>query len=313
MNVLFVVGNPVGGIAEMLSHDFIRYAFIAGGAIAVAAGIAGYFLVLRSQVFTGDALGHVAFTGALAALAFGVDLRVGLFTATVGVALLLGVLGPKGRADDVVIGSVFAWVLGLGVLFLSIFTRTRSGGGAGAAGIRILFGSIFGLDGSQTRLAVIVAVIVVVALLAIARPLLFASIDEAVAEARGVAVRGLGYVFLAIVGLAVAEASQAVGALLILGLMAAPAGAAQQLTCRPYLGVALSAAIALASVWIGLTLSHAIGTWPPSFAILAVATSFYALVLVLSAIRERIVRGARVAGNNGPARAEAAEGLSGGQ
>ncbi len=290
MNALFAIANPIAGIGTMLSYEFIRYAFIAGGAIAVAAGIAGYFLVLRSQVFTGDALGHVAFTGALAALAFSIDLRIGLFAATVGVALLLGALGPRGRADDVVIGSVFAWVLGLGVLFLSIFTSSN-GSGNGSAGIRILFGSIFGLDAAQTWLAVIVAAAAVLALLAIARPLLFSSIDEAVAEARGVPVRGLGYVFLGLVGLAVAEATQAVGALLILGLLAAPAGAAQRLTYRPYLAMTLSALIALASVWIGLTLSHVIGTWPPSFAILAVATGFYTAVLAGSALRARIARG----------------------
>lgn len=289
MIAVFALANPITGLGAMLSHDFMRYAFIAGSAIAVAAGIAGYFLVLRSQVFTGDALGHVAFTGALATLAFGIDLRIGLFAATFGVAVLLGALGPRGRADDVVIGSVFAWVLGLGVLFLSLFTTSR-GAGNGAAGIRVLFGSIFGLDSGQTWVAVIVATLTALAMLAIARPLLFASVDEAVAEARGVKVRILGYVFLGLVGVAVAEASQAVGALLILGLMAAPAGAAQQLTCRPYLGMALSAVIAVLSVWIGLTLTHVIGSWPPSFAILAVATSFYGAVLVISAIRPRLTR-----------------------
>jgi len=287
MTTLFAVANPITGISTMLSNDFMRYAFIAGGAIAVAAGIAGYFLVLRGQVFTGDALGHVAFTGSLAALAFGIDLRTGLFASTIGIAVLLGALGPRGRADDVVIGSVFAWVLGLGVLLLSIFTSSH-GGSNGAAGIRILFGSIFGLDAGQVWVAVIVAAGTVLGLLAIARPLLFASVDEAVAEARGVPVRGLGYIFLGLVGVAVAEATQAVGALLILGLLAAPAGAAQHLTNRPYVAMALSAAIALASVWIGLSLSQAIGSWPPSFSILAVATAVYAATIATSPLRARI-------------------------
>src|SRR3954462_6235213 len=112
------------GIGDMLSHDFMRNAFLAGCAIAAASGLVGYFVVLRNQVFTGDALSHVAFTSALAALAFGIDLRLGLFAGTIAVALLLGLLGPMARADDVVIGSVFAWILGLGVLFLSIFTAS---------------------------------------------------------------------------------------------------------------------------------------------------------------------------------------------
>jgi zinc/manganese transport system permease protein len=140
--------DPLVALAHMLSHPFVRHAFLAGTAIAACSGLVGYFVVLRGQVFTGDALSHVAFTGALAALALGYDLRLGLFVATIGVALTFGLLGPKARADDVVIGSVFAWVLGLGVLFLSIFTTERATGNA-TAGTSVLFGSIFGLSAGQ--------------------------------------------------------------------------------------------------------------------------------------------------------------------
>jgi len=146
-------------VLDALAHPFVRHALIAGTAVAVCAGLVGWFLVLRSQVFSADALSHVAFTGALAALAFGLDVRLGLFAATLGVALVLGLLGPRGRADDVVIGSVFAWVLGLGVLFLSIST-TRAAGDS-TAGASVLFGSIYGLDTGQTVLTVMVAAIVV--------------------------------------------------------------------------------------------------------------------------------------------------------
>src|SRR5207248_6404011 len=113
----------------------------AGTGIASACGLVGYFVVLRAQVFTGDALSHVAFTGALAALAAGFDLRIGLFGATVAVALGMGLLGRSGRADDVVIGSVFAWMLGLGVLFLSIYTGSGSGAN-GTGGGSLLVGVI---------------------------------------------------------------------------------------------------------------------------------------------------------------------------
>ena len=68
---LVAVTTPLGGLSEMLSHPFMRHAFISGTAIAVPAGLASYFIVLRRQVLPSDALGHVAFTGALAALAFG--------------------------------------------------------------------------------------------------------------------------------------------------------------------------------------------------------------------------------------------------
>ncbi|WP_127361078.1 metal ABC transporter permease [Actinacidiphila soli] len=263
------------GWAAAFSHPFFQHALLAGTAIAAAAGLTGYFLVLRAQVFTGDALSHVAFTGALAALALGYDMRLGLFAATVVVALLLGTLGSRGRVDDVAIGNVFSWILGLGVFFLTLYTTSRSAGNGGA-GVNVLFGSIFGLSGAQAVTAALVAAGICAAVLAIARPLLFASVDEAVAAARGVPVRLLGFAFLAVVGACAAEATQAVGSLLILGLLAAPAGAAQRLTDRPYHALALSAALAVAEMWTGLGLSYAVPSMPPSFGILAAATAVYA-------------------------------------
>ncbi|WP_329477507.1 metal ABC transporter permease [Kribbella sp. NBC_01484] len=254
---------------------FFQHALLAGTAIAAAAGLVGYFLVLRAQVFTGDALSHVAFTGALAALAVGVDPRFGLYAATIGVALLLGVLGRRGRPDDVAIGSVFSWILGLGVFFLTVYTTSRSAANGGA-GVNVLFGSIFGLSASQAVTAAAIAAAICAIVAAIARPLLFASIDEAVAAARGVPVRLLGLGFLALAGACVAVATQAVGSLLILGLLAAPAGAAQRLTDRPYRALALSAGLAVTEMWAGLALSYAVPNVPPSFGILAAATVVYA-------------------------------------
>lgn len=265
---------PGFGLDAIFAHAFMRTAFIAGTAIAISSGAVGYFLVLRGQVFTGDALSHVAFTGTLGAIALGLDARAGLFVSCIAVALLFGALGARGRANDTVIGSVFAWVLGLGVFFLS--SATVSGGAAGAAGARVLFGSILGLDGTQAAVAVAVSAVAVLTLLVIARPLVFATLDEAVAQARGVPTRALGYVFLAIVGLAAAEASQAVGALLLLGLLATPAGAAHRLASSVYRGLALSVLLAVVAMWAGLLLSYTVPALPPSFSILAVATAVYA-------------------------------------
>jgi zinc/manganese transport system permease protein len=278
--------DPFTGIGHMLSQPFMRHAFVAGGAIAVAAGLVGYFLVLRSQLFSGDALSPVAFTGAVAALAAGLDARVGLFAATIGVALLIGLLGTRGRPDDVVIGSVFVWVLGLGVLVLSLYTRHRSGGNS-SAGVSVLFGSVFGLDHSATVVALVISAATIVAMMLIARPLLFASVDEAVARARGVPVGVLGLAFLALVGVTAAQATQAVGALLLVGLLAAPAGAAYELTDRPFRAMCLSAAFALASMWVGLTISYAVADIPPSFAVIAVAAACFALSFARRAIRQR--------------------------
>ncbi|WP_055489175.1 metal ABC transporter permease [Streptomyces sp. TP-A0356] len=268
-------------------HPFFVHALIAGTGIAPAAGLVGYFLVLRAQVFTGDALGHVAFTGSLAALAAGVDLRLGLFTATVVVAVVIGSLGRRGRADDVAIGGVFSWLLGLGAFFLTLYTTSRSAA-HGTAGVSVLFGSVFGLSSGQAWTAAAVAAALCAAVLVLGRPLLFASVDEAVAAARGVPVRTVGIAFLVLVGVCAAEATQAVGSLLLLGLLAAPAGAAHRLTDRPYRALPLSAGLAVAELWTGLVLSYAVPALPPSFAIMATATAVYAATLAwTSGVRHR--------------------------
>jgi zinc/manganese transport system permease protein len=268
----------------VFTQEFIRNAFLAGSFVALACGLVGYFVVLRAQVFAGDALSHVAFTGALAAAAAGVDARIGLFTATVAAGLAIGALGDRARADDVTIGIIFAWVLGLGVLCLALFS-SGSGGSNGVLGARALFGSIFGLSAGEARLAAAVALLIVALTLAIGRPLLFASVDPTVAAARGVPVRRLGLVFLALVGATAGEATQAVGALLLLGLLAAPAGAAARLTANPYQGLALSGGLAVIAMWAGLTLSDLIPSLPPSSAVIAVASLLYLMAFLFTADR----------------------------
>jgi zinc/manganese transport system permease protein len=265
----------------MLGSEFFRNALLAGTFVALACGVVGYFVVLRSQVFAGDAFSHVAFTGALAAAAAGLDTRTGLFVATIAVALVLGGVGRRTGPDDVAIGIVFAWVLGLGVFFLALFSR-GSGGGNGLLGARALFGSIFGLSPGDARFAAIVAVLIVVCTIAIARPLLFASLDPIVAAARGVPVRALGIAFLVLLAATAAEATQAIGALLLLGLLAAPAGAAQRLVAAPYLALGLSAALAVLAMWLGLALAYAVPQLPPSTAVVAVAATFYLLAALIA-------------------------------
>jgi zinc/manganese transport system permease protein len=259
----------------MLAHPFIVHALVAGTAIAIVSGLVGYFVVLRGQVFAGDALGHVAYTGAFAALAVGLDLRIGMFAATIGAGLVLGLLGGRSIADDVTIGTVFSWVLGLGVFFLAYYT-THDSTSNGTANVNVLFGSLFGISTPAMWTAVAVAAVLVIAILTIARPLLFASIDSAVAAAAGVPVRALGALFLALVGTTAAEASQIVGALLLFGLLAAPAAAARRLTPDPWRALWLAALLATASVWAGIAISYAAPTLPVSFAIMTVAAALYA-------------------------------------
>ncbi len=265
----------------MLSHEFMRNAYLAGTFVAIACGAVGWFVVLRAQVFAGDALSHVAFAGALGAAAAGVDIRLGLFAATILVGAGIGALGGRARADDVVIGTVFAWILGLGALFLSIFV-SGSSGSDGTAAVRVLFGSILGLSAGEARLAAAVSLAACAALAVLARPLLLSSIDPRVARALGVPVRALGIAFLVVLGAVAAEATQAVGALLLLGLLAAPAGAARLLSDRPWRGLALSVAIAVGSMWAGLALAYEIDSLPAGTAVVSVATGAFLLAGALA-------------------------------
>ena len=267
----------------MFSHDFIRNAYLAGTFVAPACGVVGWFTVLRGQVFAGDALSHVAFVGAIAAAVVGVDERVGLFTLTLGLAAVMAVLGMRARADDVTIGVVFSWLLGIGALLIALLSRSSSGG-SGLILANTLFGSIFGLGGGQSVVAAAVGVAVVLGALAIARPLLLATLDGELAALQGVPVRALGLALLVLIGAVTAEGTQAVGALLVLGLIAAPAGAALRLTAKPYLGIALSAAIALMAMWGGIALSYAVPSLPPSTAIVALAVGVYALASLVSRV-----------------------------
>jgi zinc/manganese transport system permease protein len=267
--------NLAQDVADMLSYDFMRYAFIAGGCIALAAGLVGYFVVLRNQVFTSDALGHVAFTGGLGGLIVGLPLLPSVFASTMVAAVGIGSLGGRERGRDVAIGTVFAWVLGLGVFFLSIYTTLRSGA-TGIVGVTVLFGSILTLQASQAAIAAGAGLATSIALLAICRPLLFAAVDPEVAVTRGVPVRLVTLIFLVLVGATVAEAVQAVGALLIFGLLVTPAAIAQNVTARPYAGMLLAAGLSIAFVWVGLALGFYI-SYPVSFFVVGLSSVSYVL------------------------------------
>ena len=270
----------------MFAYDFVRNAYLAGTFIALACGVAGWFVVLRGQLFAGDALTHVAFVGAVAAAVVGLDERVGLFVLTLAVAGGMAALGRRGEADDVVIGTVFAWILGIGVLLLAVLATSASGG-TGIAAANTLFGSIYSLTPGGSRLAAVIGLAVCGGVLLAVRPLLLATLDSELASVRGVPARALGVGFLALLAVVTAESTQAVGALLLLGLLAAPAGAAHRLTASPYRGLALSALLAVLAMWGGLALSYQIASLPPSSAIIGLAGVIYLAATLFARARRR--------------------------
>ena len=248
----------------MLEYDFMRTAFAASGVAAVLAGTVGFFLVLRGQTFAGHALSHVGFTGATGALLFGLSPLAGLVGFTLVAGIGMGLFGEKLAERDVAIGMMLSLALGLGLLFLHFYTAAATQAAA------LLFGNVLGVDSSALLTLCVLAGASLLALAAIGRPLTFASIQPELAEARGVPMRFVSSAFLAIVAVAVAECAQIVGVLLVFTLMVGPAAAAMNLTRRLGPAVALSAALALAEAWGGLTLAY-YTDWPTSFWITALS------------------------------------------
>lgn len=269
----------------MFDHDFVRNAYLAGTGIGLSCGVLGWFIVLRGQLFAGDALSHVAFVGAIAAALIGIDERFGVFALTVLLAAGMAGLGRRAEAGDDVIGLLFAWILGIGLLLLALLAKSAAGG-TGVAAVNALFGSIYSLSAGASALAAAIGVLVAAGALTVLRPLLLASLDGELAAIRGVPVRVLGVGFLVAVALITADGTQAIGALLVLGLLGAPAGAAHQLTADPRRGIALSAAVAVLAVWGGLALAYAVPALPPSSAIIGLAAAAYACAAASRRLRD---------------------------
>ncbi|MGE5203327.1 MAG: metal ABC transporter permease [Acidobacteriota bacterium] len=257
----------------MLEYDFMRTAFAAGTVVAIVAGAVGYFLVLRNLTFAGHALSHVGFAGATGALLVGMSPFWGLLAFTLCASTAMGLLGERLRGRDVAVGVILSLSLGLGVLFLSLYTAYATQATA------LLFGNVLGVSRESLADLAGLGAASLVALAIISRPLLFATLDPELAEAKGVSLRRISVLFLLIVGVAVAEAVQIVGILLVFALMVGPAAAALRLASGLKTGVLLSILLAVVQTWAGIALSYATD-WPPTFWITMLGSAVYLLSLL---------------------------------
>ncbi|HZS63710.1 MAG TPA: metal ABC transporter permease [Xanthobacteraceae bacterium] len=257
----------------MFEYDFMRNAFAAAAIVGVVAGMVGYFLVLRSQTFAGHALAHVGFTGATGAVLIGIAPLWGLAGMTVAAGIGMGLVGERLAQRDVAVGLVLALSLGLGLLFLHFYQSFATQATA------LLFGNVLAVDESTIWALLGLGLLSLGGLAAISRPLLFASLQPELAEAKGVSLRLYAVMFLAIVALTTAECAQIVGVLLVFALMVGPAAAAQQLTTSVLSGLLLSALLAVAEAWLGIALAF-YSDWPTSFWISTLSVAIYLLALV---------------------------------
>ena len=275
--------NLIRDIQAQFQYAFMQHAYTAGAIVAIVAGVVGYFVVLRSLSFAGHALSHIGFAGATGAVALGVNPIDGLLVFTVGGAVGMGALGKRIYGRDVVIGIVLAWMLGLGVLFLSLYS------GYATEAYALLFGEILGISQTDVVVTLVAGVVTLAAIAIMFRPLLFASVDSDVAEARGVPVRLLSILFMVVLAISVSEAVQVVGVLLIFALLVTPPAIAERLTASPGKAIALSVLLALLFTWVGLFVSFYL-PYPVSFFITTLAFVTYLVVRLWIYLRQRFTK-----------------------
>ncbi|HUI89399.1 MAG TPA: metal ABC transporter permease [Anaerolineales bacterium] len=263
---------------EILRHSFVQNAFLAGVIVAILSSFVGYFIILRGQAFACEALSHVGFTGALAAALVGASALEGMFLFTLLAAFGIGALGKRLSGRDLEVGMVLSFVLGLGVLFLSLYTKNAT------EAVGVLFGSILSVTINDVQVILGSGVFIIILMVVLFRPLLFASVEPEVAEARGIPVQQLSILFLILLAISVAVAVKVVGVLLVFALLVVPAAAAEHLTHRPWLAIGTSILISLFSVLAGLILAF-IGHWPVSFYIVSLTSLFYFMALIVHALR----------------------------
>jgi len=266
---------------DVLQTTFMRHALVGGSLVAVAAGLLGYFVITRQNAFAAHALAHIGFPGATGAILLGAPVTLGLAVFCIGGGLLIGLFGRRVAEREIATGTILALATGLGVLFASL------AGANASTTTSVLFGNLLAISSDQLVVFGLFTAAVVLALAVLARPLLFASVDPAVAEARGVPVRALGVAFVVLLALTITMAVQVVGTLLLFALVVTPAATALRLTARPGLVAAIAVGIALASVWLGLVLSAMVNL-PPSFFVVAVAVAVWLVVLVLTGRRREV-------------------------
>lgn len=260
--------NLVADWQDIFQYAFMRHAFLAGTIIAVMAGVVGYFVVLRGLTFASHTLANIGFAGAAGAVLVGLDPVFGLLAFTLVGALGMGAFGRRLSQRDIAVGIILSVALGLGILFISLYQ------GYSTAAYAVLFGEVLGISQQDVVVTFAVGVFTLLVLGVMYRPLLFASLDEEVAEAKGVPVQFISFAFLLLLALAVAEAVQIVGVLLVFALLVTPAAIAERLAVRPASVLLLSVLLALLFTWGGLVIAYYL-PYPLGFFITTLAFGTY--------------------------------------
>ena len=254
--------------------------WLAATAVAVIAGVTGFFAVLRGSTFAAHAIPNGAFAGAAGASLLGLNPFAGL--AAFSVAGALGIAGLSRRSrPDVATALTFVMMLGIGALFVSWSNEYAQ------EAYSLLFGEVFGVSTGEVLPILGFGVVSLIAIAVMFRPLMLSSALPEVAAARGLRTGRLDLAFLLVMALATSMTVPVVGALLMFSLMIGPAAAARSLTARPVLAMTLSVVIALVTVWAGIAASYQ-SNWPLGFFVGVIGAGFYVAGRGYAAIRRHV-------------------------
>jgi zinc/manganese transport system permease protein len=270
--------NLLTDLQEMWQYGFMQHAFEAGTIVAIVAGIVGYFIVLRRSSFAAHALAHIGFAGAAGAVLVGIAPIIGLLLFTSCGGITIAILGRRAASRDTQIGIVLSFMLGLGVLFISLYS------GYATEAYSILFGEILGISNNDVIVTLVASLLILFSTGIVYRPLLFSSLDEEVAEVKGLPTFLLGIIFMLMVAVATSFAVQVVGVLLMFSLMITPAAIAHLFAKRPKQGIMISIFIALMATWLGLFISF-YEPYPVSFFITSIVFILYIITLFFQRIK----------------------------
>jgi zinc/manganese transport system permease protein len=272
----------IADLRELFAFPFMVHALEAGTIVAVFAAAVGWYMVLRRQSFAGHTLSLMAFPGATGAALIGLPVSLGYYLACGAAAIAMGQTARASTrgfgSETAVIGTVQTVGLAAGYVFLSLNSAILSGTET------LLFGTFLGVTQGQVAALLVIAVVTLALLTAVARPLLFSTVDRELARASGIPVAMLDVLFLLLLALAVAATSQITGVLLVFAVLVAPPAAAQQLTSRPLAGLLLGIVFALLVVWLGLAAAY-FSPWPVGFYTTTFAFAVYVIARLIGSRR----------------------------
>lgn len=266
----------------LLSQDFVLTSLVACAFLGVLSGVLAPLIVMRQMSFAVHATSELALMGAAVALVLGLNLSLGAVLGSIVAAIALALLGFKG-GNDAAVGVVMSFGMGISVLCIYLYPGNSS------IAMSLLTGQVVGVAQTSVWTLAITTVVVVAAVVALWRPLLFSSIDPVMAAATGVRVRTMATIFAVLVGLAAANSVQIVGVLLVMALLITPGASAVAVTANPKLAVALSVLFAELAAVGGFILSLAPGL-PVSVLVAFVSFAIYVVCRGIGALQARQIQ-----------------------